>query len=94
MKFENGLRNHPQFNLDDARPRGPTFLVRPAREPELEAPNNMELVYALEEYGCFPELGDNCYVLSHNKGGSVNVPYGATFDQWMQFAKQLRQVHE
>ncbi len=92
MRGDNGrapiLKPGFDFKLDNARPRGPTFIIRPARDA-ISIPEEPAVVEIAKKNLCKLGLGENCYTLTNVYGVKAFVPYNASLNEWRRIAEDL-----
>ena len=70
----------------------PSTLMWPGGKSKdrLQKPSDPALLTMLANHGCRAELGENdCFDVVHRTGSYIELPYGATFDEWQEAARQL-----
>lgn len=80
MRFDGG-RNHEHFNLDGARPRGPTSIMFAAKDP-VQVPTEPAIVAGAKQALCTIKVDVNQYVVTNVYGARATVPFGAPVSQW------------
>lgn len=90
MRFS-GSRGHPQFDLDGGQPKGPSTIVRAAKDP-VRVPEDPAILAVIQRCLCRVELGEDCYVVHGMSGDNRIVPYGAPHAKWEQVCDELLQL--
>lgn len=76
------------FDLNGASSKGPTHVVRAARDP-VSIPTEPAIVELAKRCLCILGLGSNCYTLTNVYGVTAEVPYGASVQEWTKIATGL-----
>jgi hypothetical protein len=79
------------FDLDGGQSRGPTVVVRAARDA-VKFPDDPTIVGIVEKAMCIGRLGENCYVIKNVYGDERAVPYGASLETWRLLTQELADI--
>lgn len=82
-------RNHAHFNLDGGMSQGPKYIVRPARDPIAQEPEDGQIKALLQRCLCRAKLGEGCWEVTGVSGRMVRFSFDATFDEWTKLCEQL-----
>jgi hypothetical protein len=88
VKFPEG-HAHDSFNLDSGLPRGPTHLVRAARDPVQPPGADPQIAALLEKCLCRASLGADYYEVTSVMGVTRQIPYSASFQEWSRVCQEL-----
>lgn len=92
MKFDQGRMALDKagfsFDLNASQSRGPSHIVRAARDP-VSIPTEPAIVALAKRCLCVLGLGVNCYTLTNVYGVAADVPYGASTEEWRIIAEDL-----
>jgi hypothetical protein len=71
--------------------RGGFRVVRAAKDP-VAVPTDPSIVAIAEKALCHLGLGVNCFTLTNVYGVEVEIPYGASVEQWQNAANALLEM--
>lgn len=77
------------FNLDTGMPRGPTHVVRAAKDPVTVPGADPLIEDLLRRTLCRAQLGVNCYEVIGMNDRTMEIGYGASLDEWTRICGKL-----
>lgn len=84
-------RNHPDFDLDGGLPQGIKTVIRAARDPICETPQDTAIIALLQRTLCRAKLDRESqqWEITSVIGTVAYLPYGALFQDWMDVCENL-----
>lgn len=91
--LEGRVAREDNFDLNGGQPRGPTVIVRAARDA-VKFPDDPTINEIVDKAMCLKGgngtgLGENCYVIKNVYGDERAVPYGASLETWHLMTQEL-----
>lgn len=78
-----------QFNLDGGMSQGPKHIVKPARDPIAQVPEDPQIIALLQRCLCRAKLGEGCWEITSVTGKVTTVSLGATLGMWTHVCENL-----
>lgn len=84
-------RNHPQFNLDGGMPQGSKTVIRAAKDPICEEPQDPAIQALLQRTLCRAKLDRESqqWEITSVIGTVAYIGYGAVFQDWLDVCENL-----